>query len=94
MVGGILEAIKMAGKEGMIKVISFDGSKFGVNLILDGKVIADVAQFPVKIGQTAAQTGMDVFSGKVKADSVPRFIDVGTTLITPDNAKSLVDSAF
>jgi ribose transport system substrate-binding protein len=94
MVGGILEAIKMAGKEGKIKVISFDGSKFGVNLILDGKVIADVAQFPVKIGQTAAQTGMDVFSGKVKADSVPRFIDVGTTLITPDNAKSLVDSAF
>jgi ribose transport system substrate-binding protein len=94
MVGGILEAIKMAGKEGQIKVISFDGSKFGVNLILDGKIIADVAQFPVKIGQTAAQTGLDVLNGKVKADAVPRFIDVGTTLVTPDNAKSFVDSAF
>ena len=94
MVGGILEAVKMAGKEGKIKVISFDGSKFGVNLILDGKIIADVAQFPVKIGKTAAETGMGVWNKSLKADSVPRFIDVGTTLITPENAKSLVDSAF
>jgi ribose transport system substrate-binding protein len=94
MVGGILEAIKMAGKEGKIKVISFDGSKFGVNLILDGKIIADVAQFPVKIGKTAAETGIGVWNGSIKAESLARFIDVGTTLITPENAKSLVDSAF
>jgi ribose transport system substrate-binding protein len=94
MVGGILEAVKMAGKEGKIKVISFDGSKFGVNLILDGKIIADVAQFPVKIGKTAAETGIGVWNKSINVSSLARFIDVGTTLITPENAKSLVDSAF
>ena len=94
MTGGILEAIKLAGKENRIKVISFDGSKFGIELIKDGKIIADVAQFPVKIGRMAAETGVGVYNKTVDAAALPRFIDSGTKLITPENADASLADAF
>lgn len=94
MVGGVVEAVKLAGKEGKIKIISFDGSSFGINLVKDGRITADVGQFPVKIGQMAVETGIDIFSGKIKADSLPRFIDSGTQLITKDNAEAALKDAF
>lgn len=94
MVGGILEAIKLAGKEGKIKVISFDGSKFGINLIKEGKIVADVAQFPIKIGTKAAEVGMGVINGTVDPKSLPRFIDAGTSLVTSQNADEMLKVAF
>ncbi len=94
MTGGILEAIKLAGKEGKIKVLSFDGSKFGIELIKDGKIIADVAQFPVKIGRMAAETGVGVYNKTVDPAALPRFIDSGTKLITPENADASMADAF
>lgn len=94
MTGGILEAIKLAGKEGKIKVISFDGSQFGIELIKDGKIIADVAQFPIKIGRMAAETGIGVFNKTVDPASLPKFIDSGTKLITPENADASMADAF
>jgi ribose transport system substrate-binding protein len=94
MVGGILEAIKLAGKEGKIKVISFDGSKFGINLIKEGKIIADVSQFPIKIGEMAAETGMGVWNKTIDPAKLPRFIDSGTKLITAENADEALKDAF
>ncbi|MDR0363067.1 MAG: sugar ABC transporter substrate-binding protein [Planctomycetota bacterium] len=94
MTGGILEAIKLAGKEGRIKVISFDGSSFGIELIKEGKIIADVAQFPIKIGQMAAEIGIGVFNGTVDPASLPKFIDSGTKLITAENADESLADAF
>jgi ABC-type sugar transport system, periplasmic component len=94
MTGGILEAIKLAGKEGKIKVISFDGSKFGIELIKDGKIIADVAQFPIKIGRMASETGIGVYNKTIDPKSLPKFIDSGTKLITPENADESLADAF
>ncbi len=94
MTGGILEAIKLAGKEGKIKVLSFDGSKFGIELIKEGKIIADVAQFPVKIGRMAAETGVGVYNKTVDPASLPRFIDSGTKLIVAENADASMADAF
>lgn len=94
MTGGILEAIKLAGGEGRIKVISFDGSKFGIELIKDGKIIADVAQFPIKIGRMAAETGIGVYNKTIDPKTLPRFIDSGTKLITPENADESLADAF
>lgn len=94
MTGGILEAIKLAGKEGKIKVISFDGSKFGIELIKDKKIIADVAQFPIKIGRMASETGIGVYNKTIDPKSLPKFIDSGTKLITPENADASMADAF
>lgn len=94
MTGGILEAIKLAGKEGKIKVISFDGSSFGIELIKDGKIIADVAQFPIKIGRMASETGIGVFNKTIDPASLPKFIDSGTRLITAENADASMADAF
>ena len=94
MTGGILEAIKLAGKENKIKVVSFDGSRFGIELIKDGKIIADVAQFPVKIGRMAAETGVGVYNKTVDPASLPKFVDSGTKLITPANADESMADAF
>jgi ribose transport system substrate-binding protein len=94
MVGGILEAIKLAGREGKIKVISFDGSKFGINLIKEGKIQADIAQFPIKVGAKAAEVGIGVFNGTIDPKSLPRFIDAGTALVTSANADEMLKVAF
>ena len=94
MVGGILEAVKLAGRENEIDVISFDGSKFGVNLILEGQIIADVAQFPVRIGRRAAEVGVGVYNGTVSEDELPEFIDVGAELVTAENAEDFLPNAF
>lgn len=94
MTGGILEAVKLAGKEGKIKVISFDGSSFGIELIKDGKIIADVAQFPIKIGRMAAETGIGVYNKTIDPASLSKFIDSGTRLITPENADESMADAF
>ena len=94
MVGGVVEAVKLAGKEGAIKIISFDGSSFGINLVKDGRITADVGQFPVKIGQLSVQTAYDVYTGKTEAASIPRFLDSGTQLITQDNAAEALKDVF
>ncbi|MGA2545554.1 MAG: sugar ABC transporter substrate-binding protein [Rectinemataceae bacterium] len=94
MVGGILEAVKLAGREGKIKVISFDGSKFGINLIKEGKIVADIAQFPIKIGMKAAEVGIGVFNKTIDPQSLPKFIDAGTSLVTAQNADEMLKVAF
>jgi ribose transport system substrate-binding protein len=94
MTGGILEAVKLAGKEGKIKVISFDGSSFGIELIKSGSIIADVAQFPIKIGRMSAETGLGVYNKTIDPASLPKFIDSGTKLITSENADASLADAF
>ena len=94
MVGGILEAIKLAGREKEIKIISFDGSLDGINLILEGKIVADVAQFPAKVGAISAETGIGVWNGTIKKEDLPRFIDAGAELVTQENAQDMLKTAF
>lgn len=94
MVGGVVEAVKLAGKEGKIKIISFDGSSFGINLVKDGRITADVGQFPVRIGQMSVEKGIDIFNGTIKASDLPKFIDSGTQLITSENAEKALKDAF
>jgi ribose transport system substrate-binding protein len=94
MVGGVVEAVKLAGKEGKIKIISFDGSSFGINLVKDGRITADIGQFPVKMARMAVELGLDIHNGKTKASDIPRFIDSGSQLITKDNAEEALKDAF
>jgi ribose transport system substrate-binding protein len=94
MVAGILEAIKNAGKEGQIKVLSFDGSSVGIQFIKDGKILSSMAQYPVREGILAADLGMGLWHGVVDPNSLPTYIDTGTNLITKDNADAALKDSF
>ncbi|MEO8263408.1 MAG: sugar ABC transporter substrate-binding protein [Pseudolysinimonas sp.] len=78
---GTLEAIKSAGREGIITV-GFDAGPDEVAAILAGTETASVAQFPDKMGSLGVQAAFDAASGK----TVEANIDTGTAMVTKDNA--------
>jgi simple sugar transport system substrate-binding protein len=77
---GTLEAIKSAGRSGIITV-GFDASPDEVAAIADGTETASVAQFPAKMGSLGVQAAFDAASGK----TVEKLIDTGTEMVTKDN---------
>lgn len=77
---GTLEAIKSAGREGIITV-GFDASPDEVAAIAAGTESASVAQFPAKMGSLGVQAAFDAASGK----TVEKLIDTGTEMVTKDN---------
>lgn len=94
MVAGILEAIKAAGKEGKVKVISFDGSSVGIQFIKQGKILATMAQYPVRNGIMAAEIGLGIWHKTISPEILPKFIDTGTALITTENADAALKDSF
>ena len=61
---GTVAAIEKAGRTGKIKVISFDGDKEARQAVKDGKIYADVVQYPDKIGQLTIDHIADYLAGK------------------------------
>jgi len=78
---GALEAIKSAGRDGLITV-GFDAGPDEVAAIIAGTETASVAQFPAKMGSLGVQAAFDAASGK----TVDKLIDTGTEIVTKDNA--------
>src|SRR5260221_11761121 len=52
---GAVAAIDKAGRQGRIKVISFDGQPEAKQAVKDGKIYAEPIQYPDKIGAMAIQ---------------------------------------
>lgn len=52
---GAVAAIEKAGRSGKIKVIGFDGMLEAKQAVKDGKIYADIVQFPDKIGEMTIQ---------------------------------------
>jgi ABC-type sugar transport system substrate-binding protein len=78
---GAIEAIKSAGRDGLITV-GFDASPDEVAAIIAGTETASVAQFPAKMGSLGVQAAFDAASG----EDVEANIDTGTEMVTKDNA--------
>jgi ABC-type sugar transport system substrate-binding protein len=78
---GALEAIKSAGRDGLITV-GFDASPDEVAAIIAGTQTASVAQFPAKMGSLGVQAAFDAAQG----NDVEANIDTGTEMVTSDNA--------
>ena len=78
---GTLEAIKSAGREGLITV-GFDASPDEVAAIIAGTESASVAQFPAKMGSLGVQAAFDA----AKGNKVDANIDTGTEMVTKENA--------
>ena len=84
MLPGILQALQNNDLEG-VKIISFDGSEAGIQMIKDGSVLGTVAQFPDKIGAWGVEYLMKGIAGET--DGIDSFIDAGTNIIDASNAE-------
>jgi fructose transport system substrate-binding protein len=89
---GAYEALKAAGKEKDVVIVSVDGGCPGVNNVKAGVIGATSQQYPLKM----AQLGVEAVTKFAKDGSKPSNTDTGVTLITDQPAEGVEskDSAF
>ena len=90
---GAYQAIKAAGKEKQVTIVSVDGGCDGVKNVKAGVIGATSQQYPLKMAQQGVQA-VAAFAkdgAKPAATSGKTFTDTGVTLIT-DTAQSGVES--
>ncbi|MGE0075980.1 MAG: sugar ABC transporter substrate-binding protein, partial [Sphaerochaetaceae bacterium] len=81
MLNGILTALDNAGKTA-VTILSVDGSDDVKEMIKDGEVYGSMAQFPDVMGTKAIELLMGAIESTTTMNSVPKYIDSGTTCIT------------
>jgi len=95
---GAYEALKAAGKEKDVTIVSVDGGCPGVENVKKGVIGATSQQYPLKM----AQMGVDAIAEFAKSGKKPEptagkdFVDTGVTLITdkPADGVESKDTAF
>jgi fructose transport system substrate-binding protein len=95
---GAYEALKAAGKEKDVTIVSVDGGCPGVENVKKGVIGATSQQYPLKM----AQMGVDAIAEYAKSGKKPEptagktFVDTGVTLITdkPVDGVESKDTAF
>jgi fructose transport system substrate-binding protein len=85
---GAYTALKAAGKEKNVMIVSVDGGCTGVKAIVDGKIAATSQQYPLKMATTGVDAVVDFAKNGKKASG---YTDTGVTLIT-DKPQSGVES--
>ncbi|MGC3953302.1 MAG: sugar ABC transporter substrate-binding protein [Propionicimonas sp.] len=93
MVDGILQALAGGGRTD-VKVLAIDGSKRGVQGVIDGELMADNTQNPIRMGELAAENLIGIAKGEVKSGSLPKYVDSGTQTVTSENAQEALKTAF
>jgi len=71
-----------------VKVFGFDGNVSAVELILEGKLTATVAQQPFLMGKMAIETAVKALQG----ETVEAVIGVDVMLVTKENAQAYLDN--
>jgi ribose transport system substrate-binding protein len=84
---GAMSAIEAAGRTD-IKLYSIDGSADGIRLTCEGRFQGTSAQFPVTMGNIAAQTAYDYLAG----EEVEHDIAVDSLWIGQDNCGEFMDA--
>ncbi|MDD3218805.1 MAG: substrate-binding domain-containing protein [Lachnospiraceae bacterium] len=72
---GCSAAVKSAGKSDQIKIVGFDGSEEGIDLIKAGEMLGSTTQYPYEMGKTALEAGNSYLSGEEIDNEI--IIDVG-----------------
>jgi fructose transport system substrate-binding protein len=85
---GAYTAIKAAGKDKDITIVSVDGGCQGVQGVVDGKIAATSQQYPLKMASLGVEAVVNFGKTGTKATG---YTDTGVTLIT-DKAQTGVDS--
>jgi ribose transport system substrate-binding protein len=82
---GALEVLQSRGKTGDVLLVGYDGTEEAtVSVLKDTGIDATVAQNPYKMGLVGVKEAVDAAKDK----SVPKTINTGVTLVTPENAKN------
>ncbi|MFL5759276.1 MAG: sugar ABC transporter substrate-binding protein [Thermomicrobiales bacterium] len=85
---GVYTALKNAGKEKDVLIVSVDGGCKGVQGVKDGQIAATSQQYPLKMAQQGVEA---VVKFAKSGDKVSGYTDTGVTLIT-DKPQTGVDS--
>jgi len=90
---GAYTALKSAGKEKDVLVVSVDGGCTGVQGVKDGKIGATSQQYPLKMASLGVDAILDFAKNGKKASG---YTDTGVTLITdkPQTGVDAKDTAF
>jgi fructose transport system substrate-binding protein len=89
---GAYEALKAAGKEKDVTIVSVDGGCPGVQNVKKGVIGATSQQYPLKMAEMGVKAVVDFAEEGAKPDAgAKEFIDTGVTLIT-DEAQDGVES--
>jgi len=90
---GAYTALKNAGKEKDVIIVSVDGGCKGVQGVVDGQIAATSQQYPLKMASLGVQTVVDYAKGGAKPSG---YTDTGVTLITdmPQSGVESQDSAY
>jgi fructose transport system substrate-binding protein len=95
---GAYEALKAAGKEKDVTIVSVDGGCPGVENVKKGVIGATSQQYPLKMAEMGVQAIVDFAETgeKPQPESGKDFIDTGVTLITdePQDGVESEDTAF
>jgi fructose transport system substrate-binding protein len=95
---GAYEALKAAGKEKDVTIVSVDGGCPGVDNVKKGVIGATSQQYPLKMAEMGVQAivDFDETGEKPQPESGKDFIDTGVTLITdePQDGVESEDTAF
>jgi fructose transport system substrate-binding protein len=95
---GAYEAIKAAGKQKDVTIVSVDGGCPGVENVKKGVIGATSQQYPLKMAEMGVQSVVDFAESGEKPEPTPGkdFVDTGVTLITdePVDGVESKDSAF
>jgi ribose transport system substrate-binding protein len=78
---GMLLALQDEGRAGKLPFVGFDASPAFVEAMRKGQMHGIVLQNPYNMGYLAVKTMVEHLEGK----QVPRVVDTGVELITPDN---------
>ncbi len=95
---GAYEALKAAGKEKDVTIVSVDGGCPGVENVKSGVIGATSQQYPLKMAEMGVEAIVDFAKDgtKPEAPAGQSFIDTGVTLITdkPVDGVESKDTAF
>ena len=85
---GAFQALKAAGKEKGVVIVSVDGGCAGIKNVKAGMIAATSQQYPLKMASMGVEAGVEFAKGGKKAKG---YTDTGVTLIT-DHPMAGVDS--
>ena len=85
---GAYQALKAAGKEKSVTIVSVDGGCAGIKNVKAGVIAATSQQYPLKMASMGVDAGVEFAKGGKKATG---YTDTGVTLIT-DKPMAGVDS--
>ncbi len=90
---GAFTAVKAAGKDKQIVIVSVDGGCRGVQGVVDGKIAATSQQYPLKMATMGVEAVVNYAKTGKKASG---YVDTGVTLVTdrPQAGVASKDSKF